>query len=97
MDGIPRDELDRQKGEALPDREVMSLLVDPTGVLPDAEVAAAPPADTATGASASGSGATEDATDLAHADASASEGDATPTSEERSESYSNTDTAYAGP
>lgn len=85
---------EREEALELPDREAMSLLStapampDPTGGY------TAVPADTAAGAQDTAAGTTADASDLVEADASASEQGGT-TSEDRSDSFTSSDSASA--
>jgi hypothetical protein len=90
------DEVETKDGQLLPNREAMSLIgADPS--LADAYLADAAdyaPATGADSAAETASGAATDADGLASADASATEG-GNVTSEDRSETLSSSDSAYA--
>ena len=78
----------------LPDREAMTLL-STTPAMPDPTAGyTALPADTAEGAQDTAAGTTADASGLAQGDASATEQGGT-TSEDRSDSFTSTDSASA--
>lgn len=89
-------ELEANEGEALPPREVMSLIsTSPTASLLPTDGAPTPDHGTDTAGSAPSSA--DDASHLTgvDADASAHSGDATPVAEDRSETFTSSDSASA--
>ncbi len=90
-----RERLDVDDGSLLPDREVMSILpIEPTGTYPDLG-AAGPTPDTSTGGTGS---AVDDSYRIAGTTADASgSGEESVTSDDRSETISQSDSASAGP
>jgi hypothetical protein len=97
IDAVTDQEVRAQAGRALPDREALSLIsTSPTALPADSaaldELTADAPADY--GGATAADGATS-AADSVAADASASEGGESVTDTDRSETYSNSDSAAA--
>jgi hypothetical protein len=100
---LTEQELSSNEATQLPDREVMSLIAtDPTtgmgaeSLLPAYDTSGTTgPAGGATGAADPTGTPAGEASTIADADGSATEGDATPVSEDRHETFSSSDSASA--
>jgi hypothetical protein len=93
--GTDRERLDVDDGSLLPDREVMSILpIEPTGTYPDLGAVGPTPDATTAGP---GAGAADDASGVADKSLdTAGGGEESVTSDDRSETISQSDTASAG-